>query len=125
MQTEAFVQLMKQLTDNPSPQSIRLGWQLFSLLLQCFPPEVEVMNVVANFIRSRADYPEFYLKLAYATIRRGPRRRAPLEAELPDLLSAVEVMIKLQARQPTDAESATVPNMASRIAYGQIVSGKI
>ena len=122
LQTEIYVQMLKQLTDNPSPSSQRLGWQLLTLLLQCFPPESTVENFVANFLRVSSVHPQLYLKLCYATIRRGPRRSVPVDAELPDLLTAVETATKqLQGGAPPPLPRDTSSSMTA----GQAVSGKL
>eukprot|EP00602_Paraphysomonas_sp_CaronLab_P010658 CAMPEP_0185037120 /NCGR_PEP_ID=MMETSP1103-20130426/31086_1 /TAXON_ID=36769 /ORGANISM="Paraphysomonas bandaiensis, Strain Caron Lab Isolate" /LENGTH=1566 /DNA_ID=CAMNT_0027574947 /DNA_START=35 /DNA_END=4735 /DNA_ORIENTATION=+ len=54
MRTEMYVQTMKQLSDNPSHESLAMGWKMLSLLLSCFPPPVAIDNYVAMFIRQQA-----------------------------------------------------------------------
>eukprot|EP00927_Polykrikos_kofoidii_P062826 TRINITY_DN5761_c0_g2_i2.p1 TRINITY_DN5761_c0_g2~~TRINITY_DN5761_c0_g2_i2.p1 ORF type:complete len:707 (+),score=143.75 TRINITY_DN5761_c0_g2_i2:649-2769(+) len=51
---EIFVQLMKQLTGNPSNKSLHLGWQLLLRLCQAVTPSSELEGFVRAFIFARA-----------------------------------------------------------------------
>jgi hypothetical protein len=53
LKTEAYIQVMKQLTDNPSADSEHKGWTMMSYLLSCFPPTSTIENYVAVFIKSK------------------------------------------------------------------------
>jgi hypothetical protein len=46
-----YIQLMKQLTENLSLTSEGKGWEMFALMLSCFPPPETVENFVAMFLR--------------------------------------------------------------------------
>ena len=71
------MQLMKQLTQNPSPESTAKGWQLMALALQCFPPDSMVEHFLEKFLRDHATpHPTAYIYLMYRTVRRGPLRKA-------------------------------------------------
>jgi len=88
LQTEVYVQLMKQLVDNPSGKSEKLGWSLFALWLQAFPPDAGVEDFVEWFVRSRATpRPAAYLRLLYATKRRGALLAAPSDGQINLMLS--------------------------------------
>ena len=115
--------MMKQLTSNPSPASERLGWQLFALMVQCFPPDPLVENYVANFLRGGPLSATFYLRLGYAARRREPRSRAPLDSELPGMLSAVEDMHRGEEIEAMDELPPPLPTSPSRL--GTSFSGKI
>ena len=52
LKVEAYVQVMKQLTENPTRESVAKGWVMMSLLLSCFPPSPTIENYVAVFINS-------------------------------------------------------------------------
>ena len=54
LQTEVYVQLMKQLTANPRPQSAKKGWELLTMWLQCFPPDGPAEQYVECFVRANA-----------------------------------------------------------------------
>lgn len=47
---ETYVQVMKQLTDNPSTRSVHLGWSLMLLLCQAVAPSEELEEFVRSFI---------------------------------------------------------------------------
>merc|ERR1719433_573604 len=51
---EVYVQVMKQLTDNPSQRSTLLGWELLRTLCQEIPPSTELMEFVYYFARKAA-----------------------------------------------------------------------
>ena len=81
LQTELYMQLMKQLSDNPNPESEQKGWQLMALALGCFPPDAMVEHFVEYFLRTHAKpHPTAYIYLMYRTVRRGPLKR-PLSKE--------------------------------------------
>merc|ERR1719433_350357 len=54
---EVYVQVMKQLTDNPSQRSILLGWELLRTLCQEIPPSTELMEFVYYFARKAVQNP--------------------------------------------------------------------
>ena len=51
LHAECYVQLMKQLTANPSEASNDKGWQLLVATLSHFPPPKPLENFVAFFIK--------------------------------------------------------------------------
>jgi hypothetical protein len=51
IQVELYIQLLKQLTENPSGPSIARGWELMIYMLSCFPPPPPIENYVLMFIR--------------------------------------------------------------------------
>ena len=53
MKAELYIQLMKQLNENDSLTSEAKGWEMFALLLSCFPPPETVENFVAMFLRDK------------------------------------------------------------------------
>jgi hypothetical protein len=48
-----YCQIIKQLTDNPSPQSVTKGWQLMRCCLQTFPPSEEFANYLEMFLAAK------------------------------------------------------------------------
>jgi hypothetical protein len=53
---EIFLQVVKQITDNPRPESLRKGWELISILMFFFvPSSSEVHNDVLKFVECNAD----------------------------------------------------------------------
>jgi len=55
LRDELYCQLMKQLTANPSPESIDHGFTLMSLLLSTFPPSAELENYLEMFLRGKRE----------------------------------------------------------------------
>ena len=53
MRDEVYVQLVKQLTDNPDTPSIRRCEELLSFCLSSFPPSGELENWMLMFLRSQ------------------------------------------------------------------------
>jgi hypothetical protein len=51
VKTELYVQVLKQLTDNPNINSEVKGWEMLALMLSCFAPPEIFENFVAMFIR--------------------------------------------------------------------------
>ncbi|KAI6241170.1 hypothetical protein M3Y99_00339800 [Aphelenchoides fujianensis] len=53
---EIFLQLEKQLTENPKPESLRKGWELLGILLFFFvPATADVQNELIKFVESSTD----------------------------------------------------------------------
>mmetsp|Transcript_64960 Transcript_64960/g.141562 ORF Transcript_64960/g.141562 Transcript_64960/m.141562 type:complete len:695 (+) Transcript_64960:1-2085(+) len=55
---EMYCQVIKQLSDNPSPESISRGWRLLREIVTAWPPSQELSNYVEIFIRNREDNPD-------------------------------------------------------------------
>ena len=78
LRAELYVQVMKQLQENPSFASETKGWELMSLLLSVFPPPPSVENVLSMFLREHcdADKREKYTQSLHMIIYGGARRKA-------------------------------------------------
>ena len=62
LEDETYLQLMKQLTNNPTPESVSKGWELMGLVCSTFIPSSELENYVVMFLRDYApdnDYKRF------------------------------------------------------------------
>ncbi|KIP02863.1 hypothetical protein PHLGIDRAFT_122081 [Phlebiopsis gigantea 11061_1 CR5-6] len=90
LRDEIYCQVMKQLTANPSPESVFRGWQLLSVLLVTFPPSKNFEPSLRGFIHQathvsegRVDVMAKYClrRLEYIT-RKGPRGKPPTVAEI-------------------------------------------
>lgn len=92
LNAEIYVQLMKQLTSNPNAKSERLAWQLLALSLQCFPPDAMVEHYVERFVRTRASeaHANALIGLMYTSVRAGPLRKVPGEAQIEKMLSGAD-----------------------------------
>eukprot|EP01100_Stratorugosa_tubuloviscum_P007534 TRINITY_DN3124_c0_g1_i1.p1 TRINITY_DN3124_c0_g1~~TRINITY_DN3124_c0_g1_i1.p1 ORF type:complete len:1462 (-),score=863.00 TRINITY_DN3124_c0_g1_i1:229-4614(-) len=51
LRDEIYVQLLKQITNNPSSDSIAKGWKLIELAIECFPPSREFENFLEIYLR--------------------------------------------------------------------------
>ena len=51
LRDEIFMQIMKQLEENPNPGSIDEGWCLFNICLDAWPPSDTFENYVEIFLR--------------------------------------------------------------------------
>ena len=87
LQTEVYVQLMKQLTGNPGEKSARKGWELLACWLQAFPPDPTIEHYVECFLRKHAPTPRGYLRLLYRSVRRGPIKEVPRDGVVNLLLT--------------------------------------
>jgi hypothetical protein len=92
IQAEAYVQLMKQLSANPSPASERLGWQLMALFVRCFPPDPPLDKFVERFVRTRTSpaHARRLLELMCSGMRTGALRSVPPESQLAAMLAAAD-----------------------------------
>lgn len=50
---EIYVQCIKQVTENPNPQSVEKGWKLINMCLHCFPPSREFENYLEIYFRNK------------------------------------------------------------------------
>jgi len=55
LRDEIYVQLCKQLSHNPSPDSLLLGWQLMAVIVISFPPSKNFESYLEQFIRQYYD----------------------------------------------------------------------
>jgi hypothetical protein len=63
LRDELYIQVIKQMTNNPSTMSIIKAWKLFELLLMTFPPSEDFENFLEAFIRNRHNSETRLLKL--------------------------------------------------------------
>ncbi len=85
---EIYVQLLKQLTKNPSTESIQRCWEAFKLLLYCFPPPESVENTVHCFVRANApEETKEKLKMAvHMSHYNGVRSAPPSDGDIHSIL---------------------------------------
>jgi len=55
LRDEIYIQLCKQLSRNPSPDSLLLGWQLMAVIVISFPPSKNFESYLIQFIRQYFD----------------------------------------------------------------------
>ncbi|OAJ43244.1 hypothetical protein BDEG_26617 [Batrachochytrium dendrobatidis JEL423] len=98
LRDEICVQLCKQLTKNPSNESLKRGWQLMDIICSTFPPSKNLDNYLKNFIQQHfgIDGPGSQLDTIIRhtsgsllrTSRIGPRGRTMTPAEINQVLEA-------------------------------------
>ncbi|KAH9830765.1 uncharacterized protein C8Q71DRAFT_716454 [Rhodofomes roseus] len=90
LRDEIYCQVMKQLTGNPSAESVFKGWQLLCVLLVTFPPSKDFETYLRSYFQQatvrhegRVDVMAKYClrRLAYIA-RKGPRGKPPTTAEI-------------------------------------------
>ncbi|KAG6920068.1 hypothetical protein DXG01_010136 [Tephrocybe rancida] len=90
LRDEIYCQLMKQLTGNPSTESVFKGWQLLCVALITFPPSKNFETYLSSFLQQhttqhegRVDVMAKYClrRLSYIS-KKGPRGKPPTLAEI-------------------------------------------
>ena len=79
---ELFIQLMKQLTGNPSTDSERRVWTAMYCALETFPPGSDLENILEIFLSKHVLYGSAAIIMLHHTLYDGPRRCVPSEAEV-------------------------------------------
>lgn len=54
LRTELYLQVMKQLTDNPSKESYLKGWEILCVISNCFAPPLQLAMIVRQFLEKQA-----------------------------------------------------------------------
>ncbi|KAH6914216.1 hypothetical protein BKA70DRAFT_1142953 [Coprinopsis sp. MPI-PUGE-AT-0042] len=90
LRDEIYCQLMKQLTGNPSPESVFRGWQFLCVLLLTFPPSKDFETYLQAFIQKHSAHQEgridviakYCLRRLSAISQKGPRGKPPSIQEI-------------------------------------------
>ncbi|KAI0058032.1 hypothetical protein BV25DRAFT_1902420 [Artomyces pyxidatus] len=90
LRDEIYCQLMKQLTGNPTTESVFKGWQLLCVLLVTFPPSKNFETYLESFLKQRTSQTEgrvdimakHCLKRLSVIAKKGPRGKPPTVAEI-------------------------------------------
>ncbi|KAJ8473220.1 hypothetical protein ONZ45_g16377 [Pleurotus djamor] len=90
LRDEIYCQVMKQLSKNPSPESVFKGWQLLCVLLITFPPSKNFETYLQSFIQQRTSQSEgrvdvmakYCLRRLASIAKKGPRGKPPTAAEI-------------------------------------------
>ncbi|TDL22630.1 hypothetical protein BD410DRAFT_828384 [Rickenella mellea] len=90
LRDEIYCQLVKQLTGNPSPESLFRGWQFLCVLLVTFPPSKNFEAYLRTFMQQRTVQTEgrvdvmakYCLQRLSIIAKKGPRGKPPTIAEI-------------------------------------------
>ena len=99
-----FLQIAKQLRDNPSPESMERGWVLMRLCCEQFPPSEDAENFVEHFLRSRGA--RSCVQALHLSLFRGA-------AAVPPSLAAVTAAFSSAPRVPGVASSELYGGMST------------
>lgn len=97
IRNEIYVQLIKQLTNNPSPTSVIEGWNLLSFVCASFPPEGDLIKPVLGYLQSttQGERSELCLMRIFRILETGARKNPPSKSEYTSLLSKKKMVIKV------------------------------
>ncbi|KAG6812536.1 hypothetical protein H0H92_002305 [Tricholoma furcatifolium] len=90
LRDEICCQIMKQLTGNPSTESVFKGWQLLCVVLITFPPSKNFETYLSSFLQQHTSHHEgrvdvmakYCLRRLGHISKKGPRGKAPTLAEI-------------------------------------------
>ncbi|KEP51455.1 Rho GTPase-activating-like protein [Rhizoctonia solani 123E] len=90
LRDEIYCQVVKQLTDNPSPESAFRGWQLLCVLLVTFPPSKNFEGYLRSFMLTKIKQTEgridvmakYCLHRLPVIAKKGPRGKPPTATEI-------------------------------------------
>jgi myosin heavy subunit len=87
LRSEIYMEILKQLSSNPSPPSLEKGWTLLAICLDIFPPGKEFENYLEYWIRKcdRQDK-DRYIKLFHQTVYGGAKAVLPSDAEITSII---------------------------------------
>jgi hypothetical protein len=109
LRTEVYCQLIKQMTKNPSPESIKRGWQLMCLCLETFPPG-EFENYLEIWLRQTAQPADKYVRMLHATVYGGARTVAPTQMEMQKIIDGQSLrQITFEHKREYVAPKAKIP----------------
>ena len=79
LRDEIYIQLIKQLTNNPRPESVAKGWQLMCMCVGTFPPSLDFEMYLMHYILDKrdkgrgavVDYAKYCLRTLEAMLSHG------------------------------------------------------
>jgi hypothetical protein len=78
LRDETYIQVIKQMTNNPNPESVQKGDRLLKLCLFSFPPSPEFENFLEIFFRNKDPSPDNpYRRQLHNIVYSGPVATPP------------------------------------------------
>ena len=99
---EAYMQVIKQITRNPNPESAQRGWNLFAIMASCYPPSLELYYALIHYLldivktgdenlQKRANYIIIRLNKTFES----RRRLSPSDLEIKHVEEMKPIMIEM------------------------------
>ena len=99
---EAYLQVIKQITRNPKPESCQRGWNLLSIMASCYPPSLELYYALIHYLldiiktgdenlAKRANYIAIRLNKTFDS----RRRLAPSDLEIKHVEEMKPIVIQM------------------------------
>uniref|UniRef100_A0A7S2FEI0 Uncharacterized protein n=2 Tax=Octactis speculum TaxID=3111310 RepID=A0A7S2FEI0_9STRA len=105
LRDEIYMQIMKQLTKNPTADSIAKGWQVMCMCVSCFPPSSDFEDYLLNFMLMQREkkgavknYARYCLRSLEGILTSGGSNYIPTVEEIqaykerPPILATVELV---------------------------------
>jgi hypothetical protein len=115
LRDETYLQILKQIFQNPMRESETRAWQLLLLCMETFPPNPEFENYLENFIRTKApvEKRELLLRTLHSTVYGGERKQPPSENEMKDIVAGkLERNAAFDQQRPYDPPPPILPRRA-------------
>ena len=99
---EAYLQVIKQITRNPNPESALKGWKMFSIMASCYPPSMELYHALIHYLldivktgdedlQKRANY----IAIRLAKTFESRRKISPSDLEIKHVEEMKPIMIEM------------------------------
>ena len=99
---EAYLQVIKQITRNPKPESALKGWNLFAIMASCYPPSLELYYALIHYLLDiiRTGDEDLQKRANYIAIRlnktfESRRKLSPSELEIKHVEEMKPIMIEM------------------------------
>lgn len=113
LRNEIYCQVMKQLRENPSQESVARGWNLMKFCLQSFAPTDEFINYLEMFLQNKSKPEKKYVEMLHDTQYGDKKNQAP-RADVMEKINDYKVQIDLTAVTQIDFTKSPAPRLFRR-----------